>query len=95
MTAHSTRKRMSRPVLTYRLTKGRLSSAVTKLSKFQLEGRIWGGMAIASAWVLKAVRIIHTKGKIMMMLPRIRTTYVSAVESCLLLFMLVFILYTS
>ena len=56
----------------YRLTKGRLSSAVTKLSKFHWLGRIWGGIAIDSAWVLKQVRTIHTKGKIMMMLPRVR-----------------------
>lgn len=74
MTAHSTRNTISKAVLTYRLTKGRLARAVTKLSKFHWEGRIWGGMAMDSAWVLKLVSTIHTKGKIIRMLPRISTT---------------------
>ena len=47
---------------------------MTKLSKFHWEGRIWGGMAMDSAWVLKLVSSIQTKGKIMVMLPKISAT---------------------
>ena len=59
--------------LTQGLAKGRLCNALTKLSRFQWEGRICGGIAIDSACVLKLVSTIHTKGKIMLMLPRIKT----------------------
>ena len=72
-TAKITRNRISRPVLRERLVKGRLCNALTKLSRFQWEGRICGGIAIDSACVLKLVSTIHTKGKIMLMLPRIKT----------------------
>ena len=70
-TAQITRKKISRKVFRYRFQKGRLSRALKKLSKFQWEGRIWGGMAMDSAWVLKLVSSIQAKGKIMVMLPAI------------------------
>ena len=70
-TAQITRKRISRKVFRYRFQKGRLSSALKKLSKFQWVGKIWGGMAMDSAWVLKLVSSIQAKGKIMVMLPAI------------------------
>ena len=72
-TAQITRSTISSAVLIYRFTKGRLCSAVTKFSSPQWEGRICGGIAIDSACVLKQVNTIHTKGKIITMLPRIRT----------------------
>ena len=49
--------------------KGRLCRAVKKLVSSQLEGRIFGGIAMASDWVLKLVSSIHKKGKIMVTLP--------------------------
>ena len=64
-----TRNKIIRPVLRYRLVKGRLCRAVKKLVSSQLEGRIFGGMAMASDWVLKLVSSIHKKGKIMVTLP--------------------------
>ena len=70
--AHSTRKRIISAVFQYRFRKGRLAMASLKLSRISALGKIVGGMARLSGMVLELVRIIHTKGKIMMTEPRIR-----------------------
>ncbi len=45
--------------------------ASLKLSRISSLGKIVGGIARLSGMVLELVRIIHTKGKIMTMEPRI------------------------
>ena len=71
-TAQITRKRIISAVFTYILKKGREATASTKLDRSQWDGKMMGGICMLSVWVLKLVRIIHTKGKIMMMAPRMR-----------------------
>ena len=51
------------------LTKGRLLTASKKLSSMIVLGKMVGGTCILSDTVLELVRIIHIKGKTMMMEP--------------------------
>ena len=73
-TAQITRNRIISPVFTYRLRKGRLLMASTKLSTMIFSGKIVGGTYILSGTVLELVRSIHTKGKIIIRAPRMRNT---------------------
>ena len=75
-TAQTTRKKTIRMVLMYRLAKGRLAMASEKLSRVNCLGRMVGGICILSGTVLELVRIIQTKGKIIITAPRIRKKYV-------------------
>ena len=70
--AQSTRKTIISAVFQYRFRKGRLSIASWKLLRISSLGKMVGGMARLSGMVLELVRIIHTKGKIIMTEPRIR-----------------------
>lgn len=72
-TAQTTRKRIISPVLRYRLRKGRLFIASPKLLVISSAGKIVGGTFMLSGTVFRLVRIIHTKGKIMIIAPKIST----------------------
>lgn len=68
-TAQMTRKKMSRPVFKYSFRKGRLFMASPKLPVTSSLGKMVGGTCMLSGTVLRLVRIIHTKGKIMIREP--------------------------
>ena len=74
-TAQITRKNTIRAVLRYSFRKGRLVVASTKFFHWRpSRGKMTGGVALLSATVFRLVRIIHTKGKIMMTAPKMRNT---------------------
>ena len=73
-TAQITRKMMSSAVFQYSRGKGRLVMASVKEAKLAAAGKKVGGIIMASALVLRLVRIIQTKGKTIRMPPRIRKT---------------------
>ena len=68
-TAQSTRNRIIRAVFRYRCPNGSISTAFWNELRFHWAGRMVGGIWSTSALVLNAVRIIHTKGKIMITEP--------------------------
>ena len=70
--AQTTRPSTIRAVLMYSLPKGRLVRAYWKFSKYGTSGKKVGGMRTLSDMDLRAVRIIHTKGKIIITEPMIR-----------------------
>ena len=70
-------------VLIYACPKGSRSNTSRKASRRSCDGNIITGTWMASPWVLKAVRIIQTKGVTMMTEPRISTI-------CTIRFFLVF-----
>ena len=71
-TAQMTRKKIISPVLRYSFRKGRLFMASPKLPVTTSWGKMVGGTCMLSGTVLRLVRIIHTKGKIIMSAPMIR-----------------------
>ena len=74
--AQITRKMTIKVVFQYRWPKGRDFKTSLKLASVHCSGRMVGGICMLSGTVLELVRIIHTKGKIMMTAPRIRKKYV-------------------
>ncbi len=71
-TAQMTRNTIIKAVFRYRFMKGREAMASLKLSVIHWAGKNVGGICILSGTDLELVRIIHTKGKIMMIAPTTR-----------------------